>query len=88
MLLGGFIPHQFTLCSIVSTCAELGFVSVGQQLHSWVVKMGLCLDDMLGAFYWTCIQSVIVESQLRTLEKYLNECVILKVLDNSTLAQP
>ncbi|PWA65720.1 tetratricopeptide repeat (TPR)-like superfamily protein [Artemisia annua] len=48
MLLGGFMPDRFTLSSVVSACAELGFVSVGQQLHSWVVKMGLCLDVYVG----------------------------------------
>ncbi|KAJ9550445.1 hypothetical protein OSB04_014490 [Centaurea solstitialis] len=48
MLLCGFMPDRFTLSSVVSACAELGFVSVGQQLHSWVIKSGLCLDVCVG----------------------------------------
>ncbi|KAI3696570.1 hypothetical protein L6452_28944 [Arctium lappa] len=48
MLLCGFVPDRFTLSSVVSACAELGFVSVGRQLHSWVIKLGLCSDVCVG----------------------------------------
>lgn len=48
MLLTGFIPDRFTLSSVLSACAELGWLSFGQQLHCSVVKSGLSMDVCVG----------------------------------------
>ncbi|KAG8381157.1 hypothetical protein BUALT_Bualt06G0093200 [Buddleja alternifolia] len=44
----GLVPDRFTFSSVLSACSELGLLSMGQQLHSWVVKYGLCLDVCVG----------------------------------------
>nr|XP_043634026.1 pentatricopeptide repeat-containing protein At3g49170, chloroplastic [Erigeron canadensis] len=48
MLFAGFMPDRFTLSSVVSACAQSGCLSVGQQLHPWVLKSGLCSDVYIG----------------------------------------
>nr|GMD49649.1 pentatricopeptide repeat-containing protein At3g49170, chloroplastic [Ipomoea batatas] len=48
MLLTGFSPDRFTLSSVLSACAEVGWLSFGQQLHCWVVKSGLSKDVCVG----------------------------------------
>lgn len=48
MIISGFIPDQFTFSSVVSACAELGLLLLGQQLHSWVIKLSLCSDVGVG----------------------------------------
>lgn len=48
MLLCGYKPDRFTLTGVVSACAELGWLSLGQQLHSWVVRLGLASDVCVG----------------------------------------
>ncbi|KAA8540022.1 hypothetical protein F0562_026714 [Nyssa sinensis] len=48
MVLSGFIPDQFTFSNVISACAELESLSLGQQLHSQVVKTGLALDVCVG----------------------------------------
>lgn len=48
MVVAGFYPDQFTFSSCLSACSELGLLNIGQQLHSWVIKYGLCLDVCVG----------------------------------------
>ena len=48
MVASGYVPDRFTFSSVVSTCAELELLSLGQQLHSQVVKYGLALDVCVG----------------------------------------
>ncbi|KAL5811413.1 hypothetical protein ACOSQ4_027981 [Xanthoceras sorbifolium] len=48
MILTGFMPDRFTLSGVVSACAELELLTLGQQLHSWVIRTGLALDVCVG----------------------------------------
>ncbi|XP_057457733.1 pentatricopeptide repeat-containing protein At3g49170, chloroplastic [Lotus japonicus] len=48
MLLSGYTPDRFTLTSALTACAELELLSVGKQLHSWVIRSGLALDLCVG----------------------------------------
>ncbi|KAI3458022.1 hypothetical protein Pfo_014685 [Paulownia fortunei] len=48
MVIAGFVPDRFTFSSCLSACSELGLLSIGHQLHSWIVKNGLCLDVCVG----------------------------------------
>ncbi|KAL8049490.1 hypothetical protein ABFX02_06G023100 [Erythranthe guttata] len=48
MVVAGFVPDRFTFSSCLSACSELGSLSIGRQLHSWVVKNGLCFDVCVG----------------------------------------
>ncbi|KAL7229741.1 hypothetical protein ACSBR2_008281 [Camellia fascicularis] len=48
MVASGFIPDRFTFSSTISACAELELLSLGQQLHSLVVKSRLILDVCVG----------------------------------------
>lgn len=48
MLLSGNKPDRFTLSSVLSACAELKWLLLGQQLHSWVVRLGLASDVCVG----------------------------------------
>ncbi|XP_006655097.1 pentatricopeptide repeat-containing protein At3g49170, chloroplastic [Oryza brachyantha] len=40
----GFEPDRYTMSSMISACTELGSVSLGQQLHSLVLRLGLASD--------------------------------------------
>ncbi|KAF7836475.1 pentatricopeptide repeat-containing protein [Senna tora] len=48
MLLSGYKPDRFTLTSVLSACAELKWLKLGQQLHSWVIRSGLASDVCVG----------------------------------------
>lgn len=48
MVIAGLIPDRFTFSSCLSACSELGLLSIGRQLHSWVIKTGLSLDVCVG----------------------------------------
>ncbi|KAK6135197.1 hypothetical protein DH2020_031042 [Rehmannia glutinosa] len=48
MIIAGYVPDRFTFSSCLSACSELGLLSIGHQLHTWVVKTGLCLDVCVG----------------------------------------
>ncbi|XP_038708422.1 pentatricopeptide repeat-containing protein At3g49170, chloroplastic [Tripterygium wilfordii] len=48
MVLGGCQPDRFTLSGVISGCSELGLLTLGQQLHCWVIKFGLALDVSIG----------------------------------------
>ncbi|XP_059629073.1 pentatricopeptide repeat-containing protein At3g49170, chloroplastic-like [Cornus florida] len=48
MVLSGFKPDRFTYSSVISSCAELELLSIGQQLHSQVIKSGLAMDVCVG----------------------------------------
>nr|DAD40095.1 TPA_asm: hypothetical protein HUJ06_014418 [Nelumbo nucifera] len=51
----GFVPSNFTLISALSSCASLGNIILGAQIHSEGIKSGLDLDvsvsNSLLAFY-------------------------------------
>jgi len=48
MVLSGNVLDRFTLSEILSACAELKLLSLGQQLHSWVIYVGFALDVCIG----------------------------------------
>ncbi|KAG7955699.1 hypothetical protein I3843_11G085900 [Carya illinoinensis] len=48
MIFSGNVPDQFTLSGVLSACAELELLSLGQQLHSWVTRVGMPLDACVG----------------------------------------
>ncbi|XAR52231.1 hypothetical protein NMG60_11020180 [Bertholletia excelsa] len=48
MVVGGYTPDRFTFSSIVSACAESGLLSLGEQLHSLVIKYRLAFDVCVG----------------------------------------
>ncbi|XP_044468316.1 pentatricopeptide repeat-containing protein At3g49170, chloroplastic [Mangifera indica] len=48
MILSGFLPDRFTLSAVVSGCSELELLTLGQQLHSWVIRAGLAYDVCIG----------------------------------------
>ncbi|XP_057950411.1 pentatricopeptide repeat-containing protein At3g49170, chloroplastic isoform X2 [Malania oleifera] len=48
MVQNGFVPDRFTFSSVVPASAELGLLSLGQQLHSQVIRSGLALDSCVG----------------------------------------
>ncbi|CAL5323170.1 unnamed protein product [Camellia sinensis] len=48
MVASGFIPDRFTFSSTISAFSELELLSLGQQLHSLVVKSRLTLDVCVG----------------------------------------
>ncbi|GFS32177.1 tetratricopeptide repeat (TPR)-like superfamily protein [Actinidia rufa] len=48
MVVSGYMPDRFTFSSIISACAELEQLSLGQQLHSQVVKYRLAFDVCVG----------------------------------------
>ncbi|KZV28462.1 pentatricopeptide repeat-containing protein chloroplastic-like [Dorcoceras hygrometricum] len=48
MVTEGYIPDSFTFSSTLSACSELGWLYIGQQLHSWLFKNDLWLDVYVG----------------------------------------
>ncbi|TYI52935.1 hypothetical protein E1A91_D12G283700v1 [Gossypium mustelinum] len=50
MVLGGYMPDRFTLSGIISACTELESesLSLGKQLHSWVIRSGFASDVCIG----------------------------------------
>ncbi|CAI0546714.1 unnamed protein product [Linum tenue] len=48
MVSNGCVPDRFTHSGVISACAELGFLSPGQQFHAWVIKSGLASDVCVG----------------------------------------
>ncbi|KAK8537185.1 hypothetical protein V6N13_042133 [Hibiscus sabdariffa] len=50
MILNGYVPDRFTLSGVVSACTELESesLSLGKQLHSWVIRSGFTSDVCIG----------------------------------------
>ncbi|XP_010529188.1 PREDICTED: pentatricopeptide repeat-containing protein At4g18520 [Tarenaya hassleriana] len=44
----GFLPNEFTVCSILKACSELKAIRFGRQLHSVVVKKVIKNDVFVG----------------------------------------
>ncbi|XP_078433989.1 tetratricopeptide repeat (TPR)-like superfamily protein [Wolffia australiana] len=41
MLRSGLIPNQYTLSSVLQTCANMGLQEFGEQIHGYIYKIGL-----------------------------------------------
>nr|POE44716.1 pentatricopeptide repeat-containing protein, chloroplastic [Quercus suber] len=48
MVLSEYVLDRFTFDGVISACAELELLNLGQQLHSWVIRTGLALDVCVG----------------------------------------
>ncbi|KAK4845698.1 hypothetical protein QYF36_008049 [Acer negundo] len=44
MQIAGIVPSNYTLISTLSSCASLGWIMLGQQVHGEAFKLGLDLD--------------------------------------------
>ncbi|XP_061351207.1 pentatricopeptide repeat-containing protein At3g49170, chloroplastic [Gastrolobium bilobum] len=73
MLLSGYAPDRFTLTSLLSACAELEFLSLGKQLHSWVIRSGLASDVCVGCslvdMYAKCAADGSVENSRKVFDR-------------------
>lgn len=48
MILEGLVPDKFTFSGVISACAEMELLSIGKQLHSLSVRLGLVYDVCVG----------------------------------------
>ncbi|XP_004151259.1 pentatricopeptide repeat-containing protein At3g49170, chloroplastic [Cucumis sativus] len=48
MILSGYEPDRFTLSGVISACANMELLLLGQQLHSQAIRHGLTLDRCVG----------------------------------------
>ncbi|KAJ8747869.1 hypothetical protein K2173_013037 [Erythroxylum novogranatense] len=80
MLVCGYVPDRFTLSGAVSASAELGPSSLGQQLHSWIIKKDLTLDVCVGCslidMYAKCASDGSVTSSRKVFDRMLDHNVM------------
>ncbi|KAI4300777.1 hypothetical protein L6164_034113 [Bauhinia variegata] len=80
MLLNGYMPNGFTLSGVLSATAELEFLSLGQQLHSWVIRSGLASHDSVGCslvdMYTKCAADGSVENSRKVFDRMPNHNVM------------
>ncbi|KAL3513787.1 hypothetical protein ACH5RR_026504 [Cinchona calisaya] len=43
----GFEPDEFTLVSVLSACAQLGFLDVGKEVHEMAIRKGIQLNNFV-----------------------------------------
>lgn len=43
----GFEPDEFTLVSVLSACAQLGFLDVGKEIHEMAIQKGIKLNNFV-----------------------------------------
>ncbi|XP_062143668.1 putative pentatricopeptide repeat-containing protein At3g05240 [Alnus glutinosa] len=48
MLIAGFQPDTATFLSVISACAQLGALALGQSIHAFVLKTNLSEDTAIG----------------------------------------
>ncbi|GKV25682.1 hypothetical protein SLEP1_g35081 [Rubroshorea leprosula] len=69
MVLSGYMPDRFTLSSVMSACSELELFSLGQQLHSLVIRSGLASDVCVGCslvdMYVKCVADGSIDDSRR-----------------------
>ncbi|CAN0903167.1 Pentatricopeptide repeat-containing protein At3g49170, chloroplastic [Linum grandiflorum] len=68
MISSGYMPDRFTHGAVISACTELGSLSAGRQLHTWVIKSGMAWDVCIGCslvdMYAKCnVQGSLAESR-------------------------
>ncbi|KAF8388256.1 hypothetical protein HHK36_026922 [Tetracentron sinense] len=49
MLTSGIDANELTLASMLSVCGKYGFSSMGRGLHSYIMKLGMKIDEYLGS---------------------------------------
>ncbi|KAL3630686.1 hypothetical protein CASFOL_023670 [Castilleja foliolosa] len=80
MVISGFIPDRFTFSSCLSACSELGSLPIGQQLHSWVIKTGLCWDVCVGCslvdMYAKCASDGSMDNSRKAFDRMPNHNVM------------
>lgn len=73
MELSGLKPDQFSLTSVISACAELGCIELGQQLHSRAIQAGLASDVCAGCslvdMYVKCSAEGSMENSRKVFDK-------------------
>ncbi|KAE9592682.1 hypothetical protein Lal_00029416 [Lupinus albus] len=48
LVMTDYVPDKFTVTSVLSACAEMELLSLGKQLHSWVIRSELSSDVFAG----------------------------------------
>jgi pentatricopeptide repeat protein len=80
MVLSGNVPDQFTLSGVLSACAELKLLSLGQQLHSWVIQVGLPLDVCIGCclvdMYAKCASNGCLDNSRKIFDRMIDHNVM------------
>ncbi|GLU24622.1 hypothetical protein SLE2022_405320 [Rubroshorea leprosula] len=73
MVLSGYMPDRFTLSSVMSACSELELFSLGQQLHSLVIRSGLASDVCVGCslvdMYVKCVADGSIDDSRRVFDR-------------------
>ncbi|WVZ26950.1 hypothetical protein V8G54_000117 (mitochondrion) [Vigna mungo] len=85
LLVSEHTPNRFTLTSLLSATVEMGFFSLGKQLHSWVIRSGLasdvCEECTLVDMYAKCAADGSVENS----RKVFNSMPLHNVMSWTTL---
>ncbi|KAI4295334.1 hypothetical protein L6164_035390 [Bauhinia variegata] len=72
--------YRFTLSGVLSATAELELLSLGQQLHSWVIRSGLASDVCVGCslvdMYTKCAADGSVENSRKVFNRMPNHNVM------------
>lgn len=80
MISSGYIPDKFTLSGVVSACAEVESFSLGQQLHSWIIRSGLnsdvCVACSLIDMYAKCVRDGSMDDSRKVFDRMLDHNVM------------
>ncbi|KAM1767369.1 hypothetical protein ACFX12_045463 [Malus domestica] len=80
MLLSGLMPDQFALSGVILACTKLESLSLGQQLHSWVIQSGLALGHCVGCclvdMYSKCAADGSMNDAWKVFDRMLNNNVV------------
>uniref|UniRef100_A0A7N0TTL2 DYW domain-containing protein n=1 Tax=Kalanchoe fedtschenkoi TaxID=63787 RepID=A0A7N0TTL2_KALFE len=73
MILEGHVPDRFTLSGVISACAEMESLSIGKQLHSLSVRLGLvsdvCVACSLVDMYAKCSKDLSLHDSRQVFER-------------------
>lgn len=75
MLLRGFLPDKFTLSGVLSACAELELLSLGLQLHSLVIRLGLASNGCVGCCLVDMYAKCVVDGSMDDSRKVFDRMV-------------
>lgn len=54
MLVSGVVPTKSTFCCVLSACGNVSDLSLGMQIHGFLIKVGCCFDEFICATLITC----------------------------------